>query len=784
MGKMKKLLWLLLLAFAFCPLPFAFPQTPIQTDRLITNEVQVLTPALVPVSTVNAQVIGNGGSATYYYWIVARYAAGNATPSNYALVISAPSTLSASNRVRVTWAGVAGATGYDVLRTTTAQLPNGSALIGRSLNQATTSYDDTGGAMLAYTVSTLRPRQLVQQFVTPYMDFLGQVAPPVSPANHGRIYYDLAANQWMASRNGGAYTAFGGGAGAGILSLNGLSAPDQFLDVSCTAGLDVNIQPNIDTNVFCFPDASATARGLVTTGAQVFGGNKTFSGDTLLDGDAYVTGFFSTDHPIEMTIGDVCGNSEAGTALLCIDPTTFELKASIDAGDPAIVYTSANPPPSPTPVSTGNYLINYGVAWVSGLTYHVSAATYVIGGVRYSSPEGDITLDASDPANDRIDVIAVDDTGSVVKITGTPAGPPTKPDVDPATQLELTYAYIAAAAVVPSNISTDNIYLENAGPPAEWTCSGSSGAYNCNSTNNPYAGAKDVEVTAAAKLSYAQFVRSAGAAISTWNNLVFHIRSKAPWSSSRSLNIQFMNGTANVGSAVSLNDGTFNFSSGNTASYQQIVVPLSLFGADGSTVDRVRFIVTGTGSATIGFYLDNIQLQGGVPPSTLPSNIMIWRGTWNSTATYNPNDVVTSGGATYVALVSNTNVTPVAGATWAVFGASTTQPFDTPTFFPGVPTASQVMQRIVYARPVTIPAGLTATVCSAGTAATAQTDIDLQKNGVSFGTLTFAAAGTTCSLTSAAGASFNGTTDVLTILNANPADVTLADIAITLAGTR
>jgi hypothetical protein len=53
-------------------------------------------------------------------------------------------------------------------------------------------------------------------------------------------------------------------------------------------------------------------------------------------------------------------------------------------------------------------------------------------------------------------------------------------------------------------------------------------------------------------------------------------------------------------------------------------------------------------------------------------------GTWSSTQGYNPNNVVTYLGSSYVALLPNTDVTPVAGATWALLanggGGSMTWP--------------------------------------------------------------------------------------------------------------
>src|SRR5215471_9652461 len=127
-----------------------------------------------------------------------------------------------------------------------------------------------------------------------------------------------------------------------------------------------------------------------------------------------------------------------------------------------------------------------GVAWTgTGFNYIISAASYMINGVLYASPQTAVTLSAADATQDRIDVFYVDINGTAGHITGTPGTPPIQPSVDPASQLELTFAYIVAASSVPV-ITNENIYLEN----TEWTMSASAGAINLSSTNNPYAGTK------------------------------------------------------------------------------------------------------------------------------------------------------------------------------------------------------------------------------------------------------------------------------------------------------
>jgi hypothetical protein len=242
----------------------------------------------------------------------------------------------------------------------------------------------------------------------------------------------------------------------------------------------------------------------------------------------------------------------------------------------------------------------------STLGFIVSAATYTINGTQYTSPQTTLTLGTADPSFDRIDVIALDDSGAAVIVPGTAAASPQQPTVDPASQVFDTFIYVPAGSTAPS-FTTENVYLEN----TEWTSStNSSGTINVASTSNPFAGTKDVEGTATANGNQFTLVRPGGGEnIAGFTSLVFQIRSKAAWPNQKALSIFWMNGTTSVGTSIALKTGVLGFNSSVTGGYQQIVIPIANFGTGSNTVDRVRFAVSG-GGATIGWYVDNVVLMG------------------------------------------------------------------------------------------------------------------------------------------------------------------------------
>jgi hypothetical protein len=116
-------------------------------------------------------------------------------------------------------------------------------------------------------------------------------------------------------------------------------------------------------------------------------------------------------------------------------------------------------------------------------------------------------------------------------------------------------------------------------------------------------------------------------------------------------------------------------------------------------------------------------------------------------------------------------------------GLAGAQPYDVGGSYSAAPTASLVVIRYPFPRAVSFPASMTSSKGVAGTAATAQTDFDLQKNGSSFGTMRFAAAATTATFIAASSTSF-AAGDILTVVAPASPDATLAGIGFSLAGTR
>lgn len=237
-------------------------------------------------------------------------------------------------------------------------------------------------------------------------------------------------------------------------------------------------------------------------------------------------------------------------------------------------------------------------------TYVIAASTYYKNNVFHSSVQTTVTLDPSDLTNDRVDLFVLQSSNTSTDITGTAANPALDPDYDANTQLPIGRATISAGSVAPT-IITKVLYKENLGPTAEYTAASSHVSINVNSTNNPWAGSKDIEFTSVTNGRSLTLTWTGTIDFSDVNNLIFRIRSKANWQT-RKLVMQWMNGTTPVGVAIPFGQSSYGFSSTNTANYQLIDISISDFGnITGAT--KLRMTVSSP-SGSLGLYLDNIML--------------------------------------------------------------------------------------------------------------------------------------------------------------------------------
>ncbi len=315
------------------------------------------------------------------------------------------------------------------------------------------------------------------------------------------------------------------------------------------------------------------------------------------------------------------------------------------------------------PTASGSTLVSGGgVSLTGGLTLTVSAALYNILGVAKSSVETILTADTADATNPRYDVVALDDTGTAVLITGTPAATPVPPTVDPATQLYLTFISIPAGAT--SITGTEVIiYDEN----DDYTMSENGTSVVLDSTNNPFAGTKCIEATTMVAGDYFQAQTASGTIdLGTFNVLRFRIRNKAAWHNSKQVTITARLNGVQVGQAVVFKNGLHAFDQANVTTYQHIALNPNLFAAGGQPINQLRWACAGGGTAITGFYVDDIALQAGVSQVT-DSTRLRDRGAFSFSLQYDVNDLAYTGSIIYKALQAALGVAQTVTTHWVPF---------------------------------------------------------------------------------------------------------------------
>ena len=130
----------------------------------------------------------------------------------------------------------------------------------------------------------------------------------------------------------------GGGGGSGITSLNGLTGAIQTFATG-TTGTNFNIVSTGTVHTFNVPDASTTARGVITTGAQSINGTKNFLTDIIVNGINIGAGPGNLNNNVR--IGRQAGNSlTTGTYNIFIGNSAAD---AADTTGSTVIGSNANP---------------------------------------------------------------------------------------------------------------------------------------------------------------------------------------------------------------------------------------------------------------------------------------------------------------------------------------------------------------------------------------------------------------------------------------------------------
>ena len=273
--------------------------------------------------------------------------------------------------------------------------------------------------------------------------------------------------------------------------------------------------------------------------------------------------------------------------------------------------TWINEEPTGTGGSYPKELISGGASWSeTGFTYNVTELTYQFYGPVTTTPATTVTLASGDTSYDRIDAICIDINGVVVVIEGTPAASPSTPNVSE--YILVQYIIVGASATEPSE-TIENIYLEN----AEWVGSifnvgTATGTINFTGTTAPYAGIYDIEANSNVGRRIRLTSTSGSYAANEFQLMTMWVRFPIALTSasSRIFYLWLYNGSTLVGTAQNL--FTLGLDRNLVNTWQQVIVPMSVFAAGSSLFDNIVMCIGGGTSSNLRYDLDNIKLSAGV----------------------------------------------------------------------------------------------------------------------------------------------------------------------------
>lgn len=267
-------------------------------------------------------------------------------------------------------------------------------------------------------------------------------------------------------------------------------------------------------------------------------------------------------------------------------------------------------------------IISGSAAWTTGLTFDLVVSLYVINGNVLPAASGadgsrvpitdSVTLTAADGSNPRIDLIVVNEDETISVVTGTPAASPSAPTPDFETQLIITQVLVPAGATTPDGVSEENIYLENAGEPTEWTTTESTSGtrIDLSSTSDPFAGTTHIGTSSITDGDRITFTNATTIATSDFDILTMRLKNITALTDSTQglkLFIYVYNGSTIVqGKKVYVRSGYYGYDVFDT-NWKVVSIPKEEFSFIGSEFDRIDFVFDSTQDIRI----DNVRLISG-----------------------------------------------------------------------------------------------------------------------------------------------------------------------------
>jgi hypothetical protein len=310
-------------------------------------------------------------------------------------------------------------------------------------------------------------------------------------------------------------------------------------------------------------------------------------------------------------------------------------------------------------VVRGNQLISGGATYLSGLTFDISALEYIIGSTIYTAATSQVTLNSGDTVNDRIDVIYADVSGNTGFVEGTPSTNPSKPSLDNATQVEITFVTVPAGGGAP-DINITKVYdeaLESGG--GEWDVIQADTNILSADTVTAYSGTKSINFSAATDGELIKFSNPTPYDTTDDNTISFYVKNHTNnWANNDEIELRFFDSGGTETGFVVFKDNTFGFDGTELFNWQVISIPLGDFNMTSNLVSQITLTARasgGGGTPSVNCFVDLIRFQAGAP-TTSPQNIWLsFKGddAGIAIASSSSDQLILSGGTNIYTEVSN-----------------------------------------------------------------------------------------------------------------------------------